>query len=401
MVKKVLKHTPLYRPLAQLYDWYNFNISYLKEVKRILFLPKNIHTFFIFPFYHTGGAELVHFNIVKAIQQPTVTFFTVPSANEHFLQQFQKHSDCHIIEKMIRKPWRKKLLLRLLARKINQQNRTSVFGCHSLFFYELLPYLHKDIKCIDLIHAFTHEDEPGFEKVSLPYVERLDKRVTISKKGKQDLIELYSKNQVEPVLADRIDFIYNATNFECHELPEKPKDVFNIVYVGRNSPEKRIPIIGQIATSLKQINPKFNIIMVGEDLENGVNPEDRSSCIFKGGISNSTDLESIYRSSHVVLITSTREGIPMALIEGMVFGAVPITTNVGGISELIEHDFSGKIIPFAASETEQKDLFLNEITQLKENPTLYNECSTNSYIMANEAFSEIPFCIAYNEILKQ
>ena len=128
MVKSIIKKTPLYRPMAMLYDWFHFNIKYIQELKRIAFLPRSIQTFFFFPFYHTGGAELVHLNIVKAIECKTVTFFTLPSANSHFLLEFQECSDCHLIEKMIRKSWHRKLFFRCISYKINHRKNATVFG---------------------------------------------------------------------------------------------------------------------------------------------------------------------------------------------------------------------------------------------------------------------------------
>ncbi|MFA7273194.1 MAG: glycosyltransferase family 4 protein [Crocinitomicaceae bacterium] len=400
MVKSLIKKTVLYRPLAILYDWYHFNINYIQEVIRILFISPTTQTFFFFPFFHTGGAELVHLNIVKSMQYQTVTFFTLPSANVHFLSEFQQHSDCHNIEKMIRSAWRKKIILLCIAFKINRNKFTSVFGCHSLFFYELLPNLKKEIKCVDLIHAFTHRDEPGFEKFSLPYINRLNQRVTISQKGKNDIIEQYRGLNIPIDLSNQIHVIYNSTNFTCSEIPIKPTDVFNVVYVGRNSPEKRISLIGKIASELKNNNEMFNITLVGGDLEQGVNLEDRKSCNFVGNITSLKDLEMIYRTAHVVLITSTREGIPMALLEGMVFGAVPVSTNVGGISELIEQKKSGILISCESDYSRQKKQFTEEIIQLKNDKSLFQLYSNNSFKRANQNFTKKQFDKNYNEIIQ-
>ena len=90
----------------------------------------------------------------------------------------------------------------------------------------------------------------------------------------------------------------------------------------------------------------------------------------------------------------------MVIVEGMVFGAVPVSTNVGGISELIEQDVSGKLIPYIVLEETQKDLFLNEIKQLKESPSLYNLCSANSFKQAKKSFSKKQFSEKYTEIIK-
>lgn len=386
--------------MAILYDWLNFNVQYIRLIKCILLIPSGIRTFFFFPFYHTGGAELVHLNIVKAMQGKTVTFFTLPSANSHFLSEFQKHSTCYCIEKMIRSTWRKKLFMRCISFKLNRRENVTVFGCHSLFFYELLPYLKNDVQCIDLIHAFTHPEEPGFEKVSIHYLQRLNKRVTISQKGKSDLIAQYENLDIPSGMADKIQVIYNSINFSCTEIPKKATDVFNVVYVGRNSPEKRVSLMGNIASELKKINAAFNFIFVGEHLDQGVDLEDRSSCVFIGNIVDLGKLEQIYRNAHVVLIASTREGIPMSLVEGMTFGAVPVSTNVGAISELIEHNVNGKLIPLTHSKRNEKTMFVSEIVQLREDALFWQLCSQNSFHRANRFFSEGEFSRRYKEILQ-
>jgi glycosyltransferase involved in cell wall biosynthesis len=400
MVKALIKRTFFYQPMAKLYDWFHFYFRFIEELIRILFIPNEAQAFFFFPFYHTGGAELVHLNIVKAIKCKTVTFFTLPSANSHFLFEFQENSVCHLIEKMIRKSWHRKLFFRCISYKINHRKNATVFGCHSLFFYELLPYLNKEIQCIDLLHAFTHADEPGFEKVSLPYVQRLNKRVTISQKGKNDLIEQYKESNIPSELRNRIQVIYNSTNFTCEEIPIKATDVFNVVYVGRNSPEKRIALIGKIATELNKIDSAFNFIFVGEDLKNGMNLEDHAACFFAGNITDTTELENIYRAAHVVLITSTREGIPMALVEGMVFGAIPVSTNVGGISELIEHNVTGKLITDEPSEYTLIELFLKNLLVLKDNIKEYNIYSDNSFEKSKVYFTTAEFSLKYIELIK-
>jgi glycosyltransferase involved in cell wall biosynthesis len=397
MVKALIKRTVFYQPMAKLYDWFHFYFRFIEELIRILFIPNETHAFFFFPFYHTGGAELVHLNIVKAIKCKTVTFFTLPSANSHFLFEFQENSECHLIEKMIRKSWHRKLFFRCISYKINHRKNATVFGCHSLFFYELLPYLNKGVQCIDLLHAFTHADEPGFEKVSLPYVNRLNKRVTISQKGKNDLLEQYKASQIPIELRNRIEVIYNSTDFTCEEIPIKATDVFNVVYVGRNSPEKRISLIGKIATELKKMDSAFNFIFVGEDLEQGVNPEDRGACSFVGNITLIKELEKIYRAAHVVLIASTREGIPMALVEGMVFGAIPVSIDVGGISELIEQDVTGKLIPEESGDFVSE--FLNIFSQLKENESICRKLSQNGALKVNLFFNNSLFNRKYNTLL--
>ena len=51
---------------------------------------KNI---FIFPVFHTGGAEKVHLDIVKSFtKKDNLVIFTNKSYNMHFLEEFEKHA---------------------------------------------------------------------------------------------------------------------------------------------------------------------------------------------------------------------------------------------------------------------------------------------------------------------
>ena len=51
-----------------------------------------------------------------------------------------------------------------------------------------------------------------------------------------------------------------------------------------------------------------------------------------------------------ILPALKREGLPKAIIEGMVYAVAPIVTNSGGSPELIEHGKSGLIIPPGSSQ---------------------------------------------------
>jgi len=63
-----------------------------------------------------------------------------------------------------------------------------------------------------------------------------------------------------------------------------------------------------------------------------------------------TDIESLWADHHGLLLPSRLEGNALALIEAMMCGRVPIVTNVGRATELIDDDESGFIAPAATVE---------------------------------------------------
>jgi glycosyltransferase involved in cell wall biosynthesis len=62
------------------------------------------------------------------------------------------------------------------------------------------------------------------------------------------------------------------------------------------------------------------------------------------------DVASIWRDHHGLILPSRFEGNPLAMIEAMLCGRVPIVTNVGRAAELIDDNHTGFIAPAATVE---------------------------------------------------
>jgi glycosyltransferase involved in cell wall biosynthesis len=67
-----------------------------------------------------------------------------------------------------------------------------------------------------------------------------------------------------------------------------------------------------------------------------------------GGVSN--DIEQLWSEHHGLLLPSRAEGNALSLIEAMMCGRLPITTNVGRAAELIDDGTNGFIAPAATAE---------------------------------------------------
>lgn len=62
------------------------------------------------------------------------------------------------------------------------------------------------------------------------------------------------------------------------------------------------------------------------------------------GVMSAEALRSCYVDADVVCLLSFREGLPMALLEGMAFGLPALATPVGGIPEVVEHERTGLLV---------------------------------------------------------
>lgn len=71
---------------------------------------------------------------------------------------------------------------------------------------------------------------------------------------------------------------------------------------------------------------------------------DNISIDFIGAIDRGSVLKKMHES-HIIIIPSENEGLPNILYEAMATGNMVIATDVGGISEILENELTGKLIP--------------------------------------------------------
>lgn len=112
-----------------------------------------------------------------------------------------------------------------------------------------------------------------------------------------------------------------------------------IVYFGRFSKEKNI---NNIIEAFNQFSHKFKdykLIIIGEGKEKGI----ISKCILKTGNRNiilrsylpqNEIFEILKVSKFSILASVVFENSPMSIIESLLFGCLPITSNIGGMKEL-------------------------------------------------------------------
>lgn len=349
--------------------------------------------FLFFPYYHIGGAEKVHVKITSCLKEHNpIVFFANKSKNPALKEQFMQSAKIFDIG-YLNNPLLIYFWAGVLSTVVNYNKDCVVFGCNNILFYKLIPYLKPDICCIDLIHAFGG----GIENVSLPYVNRLDKRVVINSRTLKDLKKQYSLNGVPEEMNDRIFLIEN-----CVQIPERITrknngSTLRILYVGRGSEEKRVHLIGKISHVCHQKNVPVEFVLVGE-VEDSIPEQYRIHCNFLGEIVDEKKLSEVYNSSDILLLVSSSEGFPLVIMEAMARGLVTISTDVGGISEHIHNGYNGFLI-----KNDNEDLIIKNtcdiISELVSNKSLMDKISTEAYEYAKVNFNCKNFCLKYKKLV--
>lgn len=123
--------------------------------------------------------------------------------------------------------------------------------------------------------------------------------------------------------------------------------VFKWVAVGRLHPAKNYPLLLNAFHEVLKVSPDQHLTIVGS----GPLHDELSALVKVLGISQSVlfagqvdDVAPYLQRADGYVLTSDWEGFPNALIEACLCGLPCVSTNVGGVSELIHHADTGLIV---------------------------------------------------------
>lgn len=364
---------------------------------------------FFFPSYHMGGAERVHVDILSVFQEDNpVCILTGNSNDNYFEKEFREKST--LINLGQYKSTYYKFYAKKVAKILNKKEDLIIFGCNSGFFYYMLPYLNKNIRVIDLLHAFSPEYKRASEKISLPYVEKIHRRIVLGNKTFHDYQHQYTENGIDLSLLSRVRIIPNKVDVPDKLIKKEQNNIKKAVFVARNSEEKRPELLLDIAKECLQYNLPIQFHIAGDFPENFTQLENVKML----GVLNKEELNQLYRSSDFILVTSWREGLPMVILEAMAYGVIPISTTVGEIPSCLSHYENGiliqdKSIEFYTKKDENynieyivtRDKFVTELENLIQNniSNKQHTISQNAYNTVKENFSNDVFSQSYKNAI--
>ena len=138
--------------------------------------------------------------------------------------------------------------------------------------------------------------------------------------------------------------MFDLTDQDCVAHKNfKSQPPWNILYVGRVEIRKGIYELVEAARILKERNINFKLNIVGEGpelkkLKTELPEELREYVRYLGLISDRDKLFSLYMNADLFVFPSHDEGFPRVLYEAMAFQLPIITTFVGSISSVMEHE---------------------------------------------------------------
>ena len=142
----------------------------------------------------------------------------------------------------------------------------------------------------------------------------------------------------------------------AHRDYESLHENFTVGLVARFRAQKRVDRWAEVAAEIHKLNPKIQFLMIGDGPDDDMLREKIKALNMEGKIqlpgmlSNTVEA---FKRIDIFLLTSDFEGLPLALMEAMSTGCVPVVSNVGGIKQLPFDGFGYKFNEFNAASIAQ------------------------------------------------
>ena len=164
---------------------------------------------------------------------------------------------------------------------------------------------------------------------------------------------------------------------------------FRIAYVGRLAEEqKRISATTQALIRVCREVPHAEAVLFGDGPDRGnvekmLASEGLGVAVRLGGNVPNSEIQRQLLQCDVIVLLSDYEGLPIALLEAMACGCVPVCLTMrSGISELIQHNVSGLIV------TDREDSFVTALKTLAADPALREQLARNARQTITQEYSQ-------------
>ena len=278
--------------------------------------------------------------------------------------------------------------------EIISEHRLSVVHAHddkTLLYAWLLKLTRPGLRILYTCHSHAVQERGDFSSLSgyLKFRARqklqiflmcrfLKPVLTVSNDTKSRLVQNGLTEQGVAVLHNGIDTAVWQRGGGVPVLRKElgiPEDGFLVGTVARITPEKDLDTFYEVARRVTAQNPKARFVIVGDGY--GDELERARLDVARLGLAgvvhftgHRNDLRDVYLSFDVFLMTSVTEGLPNTLLEAMALGVPSVSTDVGGIPELLKDGEGGYLAPAGAAEE-----LARRVLELLQSAALRERCS--------------------------
>lgn len=354
-----------------------------------------------------GGGEVLAARIARRLHDRfRFVFFCLDGLGTLGEELRDDGFDVHVLERRPGIDWR---CMRRLAGLLRREE-VKVLHAHQYtpFFYAAMArWLHERQGVIFTEHGRMFPDYPRRKRMlaNRVLVRRRDRVIGVGQAVRRALID----NEGLP--SDRVRVIYNGIDLAAQDRPmdERRSDVrrefgwrdddFVVIQVARLDPLKDHRTAVRAFERLQASVPAAKLLIVGEGAERPAIEREIAERNLAHGVRLAglrKDVPRLLAASDLLWLTSVSEGIPLTLIEGMAAGLPVVSTDVGGVSEVIDAEQTGLLAP--AGNDEQ---LARASIRLFQDPALRRQLAAAGRRRAVERFSEEQMVAAYADLYEE
>lgn len=308
-----------------------------------------IEVLHIVPKFVPGGAERLVLNLIEAIDKKrfNISAISLFPKTDTILEKEIKEKRIDVIYLDKKRGPDLKIILDLI--KIIHDLKPHIIHTHLYVLrYVILPALINRVPAvIHTVHNLAEKEVDVFGRW-LHFMLFKTKRVipvSISEIVAQSVKKIYGAGINTPVIYNGVNTKLYIIDRKCHKNNRQKVILLNI---GRFTEQKNHPLlINSFSHAIKEVS-NLELWLLGEgpmqiSIKKLVDKKGLSSNVRFLGVTN--NVAKILSEADIFILSSDWEGLPLVVIEAMSAGKAIISTNVGGVSELIKDKVSGILVP--------------------------------------------------------
>ncbi|SNT30905.1 Glycosyltransferase involved in cell wall bisynthesis [Rhodococcoides kyotonense] len=200
-----------------------------------------------------------------------------------------------------------------------------------------------------IVHAHSYDFAGWFDR--LPGPARAFVRSALAADrwlvlGTELAVEYADRVGLDP---ESVTVLYNPVRLPEAVAPQEDTNVIRIVTLGRLGQRKgSFDLIDAVASLPVEIRRRMSVTMCGDgdvdEVRESVRRNGIDDVVTVRGWTSPEDCAEILSRSHVFVLPSYSEGLPMALLEAMSHGLAPVTTPAGSIGEVVTDDVDALVV---------------------------------------------------------
>lgn len=287
-------------------------------------------------------------------------------------------------------------------KKIIQEFQPDIVHTHAAKAGALGRKAAFDCKVPVVVHTFHgHVFHSYFGRMKTSIYKFIERRlaskstgiITISETQKKEIVEDHKishpeKTKVIPLGFDLSKFNENieSKRIETRKKYELKEEEVAVAIIGRLAPVKNHALFFDIIKLTNQKTNKKPVFFVVGDGELKTFVEDQVNQLVEQGVdirftSWIKDIATFNAGMDVICLTSKNEGTPVSLIESQAANVPVISTDVGGVRDIISDNLTGFIVP-----TDNARIFADKLIKLIDNESLRKEMGLRGWSFVKDKF---------------